>query len=290
MTQLHRRPRGFTLLELLVVVTVLAVLAALLVPALSRTSSGHRRVTCRSNLNYVGRGVILYANDYRGMYVPFSDESPVVDTSSGTSVPVDQPAQRYWHHILMEGEHVPYESTGGKPFLCPARSTATLGFGYARHFLFFDRSTDRACRLPKGRGPHQKKVKISHKTLILADNGQYTATMVPTKTYPNSVGRDGTPATWVFNATGPLTLDGAPDVAPSYTETSLAIIAVKGEPPSEPVASLHWTDSRIPEGRHQDGSCSVLFISGTVKGWTEEQLDGSFPHLWALSKSTEQFR
>lgn len=107
---------------------------------------------------------------------------------------------------------------------------------------------------------------------------------------PNSVGRDGTPATWTFDATGTFTLDGDPDLAPSYTETSLAIVAVKGEPPSEPLAPLHKTDSRVPEGRHSDRSCSVLFISGTVKGSTEQQLASSFPDLWALSKSAAQAR
>ncbi len=57
--------RGFTLIELLVVVAIIAVLAALLLPAISMVRDAARRVVCASNLRQLGMGMATYAGDYR---------------------------------------------------------------------------------------------------------------------------------------------------------------------------------------------------------------------------------
>jgi len=69
--------RGFTLVELLVVVAIISVLIALLMPAFCRVREAARSVACMSNLRQSGLGFQMYANDNRGS-IPVSrtDNSP----------------------------------------------------------------------------------------------------------------------------------------------------------------------------------------------------------------------
>ena len=54
---------GFTLIELLVVIAVIAILAALLLPAVSHASGKARRTTCQSNLKQINLGLRMYADE-----------------------------------------------------------------------------------------------------------------------------------------------------------------------------------------------------------------------------------
>ncbi|MEO1583926.1 MAG: prepilin-type N-terminal cleavage/methylation domain-containing protein [Planctomycetota bacterium] len=66
-TTRERRIGGFTLVELLVALTVIAVLVALMLPAIARVRSTTFRVICSSNVRQIGLGVAMYTDDNDGV-------------------------------------------------------------------------------------------------------------------------------------------------------------------------------------------------------------------------------
>ena len=57
-----KKVTGFTLVELMVVVTVIVILSGLLVAGLSRAEKEARRVQCANHLRMIGSAIIGYAN------------------------------------------------------------------------------------------------------------------------------------------------------------------------------------------------------------------------------------
>lgn len=61
---------GFTLIEILVVIAVIAIVASLLLPAMSLARNHARSAACMSNLRQVGMGLMAYADDHLGQVAP----------------------------------------------------------------------------------------------------------------------------------------------------------------------------------------------------------------------------
>ena len=70
-----QKRNGFTLIELLVVIAIIALLLAVLIPALSRAKIYAQRVQCANNLRQQALGTLLYASD-NDNYVPLSPGAP----------------------------------------------------------------------------------------------------------------------------------------------------------------------------------------------------------------------
>ncbi|BCM88535.1 hypothetical protein IAD21_00368 [Abditibacteriota bacterium] len=62
--------RAFTLLEILVVIAIIGLLAAILFPAFARARENARRASCSSNLKQIFLAHSLYRDDYDGIFAP----------------------------------------------------------------------------------------------------------------------------------------------------------------------------------------------------------------------------
>ena len=102
---------AFTLIELLVVIAVVALLAALLLPSLSRAKATASSTSCRSNLHQIGLAVQMYLGDFRRY--PINWEIAV------TSVSADGVR-------IESGSLMPYLSQNHKVFYCPVQEDCPL--------------------------------------------------------------------------------------------------------------------------------------------------------------------
>jgi prepilin-type processing-associated H-X9-DG protein len=67
-TMRRHRPRGLTLIELLVIFLILAVVAAIVIPLVTRQHDRSSRAMCASRLRAIGQSILMYSNDNRGMW------------------------------------------------------------------------------------------------------------------------------------------------------------------------------------------------------------------------------
>lgn len=78
MNALQKCRRAFSLVELLVVVAIISLLAALLFPAFLTARGAARQSVCASNLRQIGQGIVMYAQDYDGLYPYAADPVDLV--------------------------------------------------------------------------------------------------------------------------------------------------------------------------------------------------------------------
>ena len=108
--------RAFTLVELLVVIAILAILAALLLPTLSRAKSAAHKAICINNQKQIGMARQLYATDNEGHLVPalMQDHlNPPFPGRSGSML-----ANVNWQDILCDS----YLDRNTELFECPANA------------------------------------------------------------------------------------------------------------------------------------------------------------------------
>src|SRR3989304_367263 len=60
----HRRSKGFTLIQLPLVIAIIAILAAILFPVFAKARDKARQATCLSNVKQLTLALLMYAEDY----------------------------------------------------------------------------------------------------------------------------------------------------------------------------------------------------------------------------------
>src|SRR5262245_42383649 len=73
---------AFTLIELLVVVAIIAILAAMLLPALNSARAAGKRIQCVNNLKQLSTGMFLYATDFND-HVPIWGDAAFPESQWG---------------------------------------------------------------------------------------------------------------------------------------------------------------------------------------------------------------
>ena len=118
-----RQSKGFTLVELLVVIGIIALLISILLPSLSRARASANDVACKSNLRQIVMGFLMYANDNKGALPNYgytdSTGTQVYYEPNGTDI--YNPSSGLWtegiHKYLTTASRVSAEGTAANYYL-----------------------------------------------------------------------------------------------------------------------------------------------------------------------------
>lgn len=111
----HRKASGqaFTLIELLVVIAVIAILMALLIPAVSSAKQKARKIKCSGNVRQIGMAFLMFADDHGQQLPPFNSGGPYKD-------PVTPHNQtNWWYRIISEQGYITSVTNKNGVWRCP---------------------------------------------------------------------------------------------------------------------------------------------------------------------------
>lgn len=135
---LNKRRSGFTLIELLVVIAVIAVLLAILLPALRKVKMLSKRISCQSNLKQIAMAWNMYLDDYDGRFYQETDANLKYGGWKGIRQAwLTRPLNKYFNLPVDLPEDFDIENDA-KIFCCPGDVGGVPGYAVlekAYHYL-----------------------------------------------------------------------------------------------------------------------------------------------------------
>jgi len=228
-----RGKRGFTLIELLVVIAIIAILAAMLLPTLSKAQEKARRVACLNHLKQLQVCWTMYATDHADRLPP---NDSVYDISTGAPIPGLDLSQTW----------------------CPGNARADLNttnienghlFPYNRNVGIYRCPSDRAPVEPLGGG-----------TLALPRTRSFNMSQSI-----NGVGGPASGLSWIpsYQRSADIREPTKIFVFGEVHEGGI-LDALFGVPLRGSYWDGYWFD--LPAGRHSQG-CNFSFADGHVERW-----------------------
>jgi prepilin-type N-terminal cleavage/methylation domain-containing protein/prepilin-type processing-associated H-X9-DG protein len=197
----NRKSHGFTLVELLVVIGIIAVLVSILLPALSRARQQAMLINCQSNLKQIAAGFHLYATNNKQTFPPLNMSMTTVQDLGGGNLyppgygPVGSACsaaqKNEWYtnrlsvYLPVTGWKNPANASAmaagapdfsSKVWVCPAmpeqlwRNTGGGGYGVAENIIRY---------YPKGGAYNPAKVRRSASVYLIGDVWFATNTTQP---------------------------------------------------------------------------------------------------------------